>query len=415
MRRRLFFGWYVLASAFVILFFVQGARSVFGLLFKPIIAELGWSRGEVSAAVFLNMAVFALTLTVVGRLFDRYGARRVILVASLFLGFGHIGTALVESLWQFCLLYGVITAIGFGGTSIPLFAALTTRWFHRHRGVAVSLALGGGCLGQYLLVPLVTLLNASLGWRWVFVLIGLALLVVNWGMTLWLIRDDPAAQGLVPLGREAASAGISGFSEHDLSLQAAMRTSAFWLFMVVMIVCGGGDYLVLLHLVPMVTDYAVSAETAAGMLAWFGLLSLIGVLSAGRAIDRLGDKLPLVLTFVLRGALFLLILKYQTTAAFYLFALGFGFTMLITAPITTTLMGRLFGLTHLGLITGVITTAHHLSGGLWAYLGGFFFDRHGDYRLVLSLYGMACLVAVVCAVLIREKQVDETAAAGFSR
>jgi predicted MFS family arabinose efflux permease len=175
---------------------------------------------------------------------------------------------------------------------------------------------------------------------------------------------------------------------------------------VVMFVCGGGDYLVLLHLVPMVTDHAIAAETAAGMLAWFGLFSLIGVLITGRAIDHFGDKTPLVITFILRGLLFLMILQYQTTAAFYIFALGFGFTMLVTAPITTTLMGRLFGLTHLGLITGVITTVHHLSGGLWVYLGGLFFDLKGDYRYILSLYGIACFVAVLCALLIREKPHD---------
>jgi MFS family permease len=408
MKHRLFYGWYVLTSAFVILFFVQGARSVLGLLFKPIIAELGWSRTEVSAAVFLNMTVFALTLTGVGRLFDRYGARRVVLIATLFLGVGHIGIALVQSLWQFFLLYGVVTAIGFGGTSIPLFAALTTRWFHRNRGMAVSLVLTGGCLGQYLLVPVATWLMMTVGWRWVFILIGVVILVVNLAVTLWSIRDDPAAMGLTPLGMHVSkpSSVAAVFGERDYTIREAMRTSSFWLFMVVMFVCGGGDYLVLLHLVPMVTDHAIAAETAAGMLAWFGLFSLIGVLIAGRAIDRFGDKIPLVLTFILRGLLFLLILQYQTTATFYIFALGFGFTMLITAPITTTLMGRLFGLTHLGLITGVITTVHHLSGGLWAYLGGLFFDRSGDYRLILTLYGSACLVAVLCALLIREKPMN---------
>jgi hypothetical protein len=63
-------------------------------------------------------------------------------------------------------------------------------------------------------------------------------------------------------------------------------------------------------------------------------------------------------------------LEHQTVTAFYIFALSFGFTMMLTAPITTTLMGRLYGLTHLGLIMVVITTVHHLGGGLWAYLGG---------------------------------------------
>jgi nitrate/nitrite transporter NarK len=89
--------------------------------------------------------------------------------------------------------------------------------------------------------------------------------------------------------------------------------------------------------------------------------------------------------------------------------------MMVTAPISATLMGRLYGLSHLGLITGVITTVHHLGGGLWAYAGGALFDRTGDYRLVLSIYGGCCLLAVVLSLMIRTRPLipsRATAAAG---
>jgi len=191
-----------------------------------------------------------------------------------------------------------------------------------------------------------------------------------------------------------------------------MRTPPFWLFLVVMFVCGGGDYMVLLHLVPLVTDYGIPADTAAHMLSWFGLLSLAGILIAGRAIDMIGDKIPMVLTFMLRSLLFFYILRSQTVTAFYIFSLGFGFTMMVTAPITTTLMSRLYGLTHLGLITGVITTVHHLGGGLWAYLGGALFDYSGNYRLAIGLYGGSCFVATVCALLIRTRPIRVGSASG---
>ncbi len=148
-----FHGWYVVAAGAAILFTVQGARSTFGVVLKPIITELGWSRGAISGAAFLNMAVFALTLTAVGKLYDRYGAKWVVVGATLCLAAGYLGLAFVTSYGQFLFLYGFVTALGLGGTSIPLFAALTSRWFHRHRGLAISIVLAWDNISLYPRLP----------------------------------------------------------------------------------------------------------------------------------------------------------------------------------------------------------------------------------------------------------------------
>jgi hypothetical protein len=58
----IFYGWYIVAASFAILFFNSGARFSFGVMFKPMIAELGWSRGSMSLAFFLNMAFYAQVL-----------------------------------------------------------------------------------------------------------------------------------------------------------------------------------------------------------------------------------------------------------------------------------------------------------------------------------------------------------------
>ena len=80
------------------------------------------------------------------------------------------------------------------------------------------------------------------------------------------------------------------------------------------------------------------------MLAWYGLFSLAGLLIVGPATDVIGNKAPVVFTFVVRFFLFMLILKYQNVVSFYIFSMFFGFTFLITAPIATTLSGKLLGL-----------------------------------------------------------------------
>lgn len=359
--------------------------------------------------VFLNLAVFAVMITFIGRWYDRHGAKPVLLCATLFLAFGYIGISQINALWQFGILYGVFLALGLGGTSGHLFAALNSKWFYSNRGAALSIALSGGCLGQYALAPLATHMVLTFGWRWTFAAIGLCILVVNLALIFTLIKEKPAVLGLQPFGRITAdrtdnARANSQEADQGLKLKEAMRTSPFWLYLVIMSVCGGGNFLVLLHLVPMVTDYGISAESAGDMLGWYGLLSLVGVLIVGRTIDKIGNKTPVFLTVFVRCLLFLFILKYHTVAAFYIFALAFGFTMLIVGPITTTLIIKLYGFAHMGLISGLFTTVHHISGGLWAFLAGALFDVYGNYRLIFIAYAVASLIAAGCALLIREKR-----------
>lgn len=407
----IFYGWYVLLSAFLILFFVQGARTVIGVMFKPVIAELSLSRSTLSLAAFINMAFFASTLTLIGKYYDRYGAKRVLMISSVFLALGYIGIARVHSIWSFVILYGILAALGFGGTSVALFAALISKWFSRYRGMAISMAIAGGCLGQFVLVPLASHSVAVLGWRISFAIIGAALLGVNLPLIHFLIKEKPEDLDLKPYGlhtiqRHNPDAWISAADTQqlDAGLRDAMRTWSFWLFLTDMFICGGGDYLVITHFIPMATDSGISALTAGRMLGLAGFFSFIGVLAAGPAVDRWGNKKPIMATFLLRVIVFLMICKYQTLLSYYIFSATFGFTMLITAPITTTLVGRLYGFTYVGVITGFITTVHHFSGGLWAWLGGVIYDRFGSYQLAFLISSLLALIAFGCAMLIREEK-----------
>jgi nitrate/nitrite transporter NarK len=64
----------------------------------------------------------------------------------------------------------------------------------------------------------------------------------------------------------------------------------------------------------------------------------------------------------------------------------------------------MYGLSHVGLISGVVGTIHHFGGGLWAYMGGLIFDQTGDYQLAFSISAIMALVAFFASVLIREKR-----------
>lgn len=408
---RIFYGWYVLAAGFLLLFLQSGARFSFGIMFKPMMAELGWNRAAISSVFFLNMVFFALALSAGGKLYDRYGPRWVILGSTVLVAGGYMCTALVHSLWQFYLFYGILSAAGTGGASVPLIASLMSKWFEKHRGLTISLAISGTCLGQFVLVPIFNQLIQNYSWRISYLLIGLLILVINTFLACAVVKGNPVDLGIEPYGHKNANdaaerkpSTILPTQDQDLKLSQAMKTYSFWLFLLFMFICGSGDYLVATHLVPFVTDHGVSPTVAANMLALYGLMGLGGILVAGPASDRIGNKIPIALTFVLRVLLFALILKYQTPLSFYIFAAGFGFTWLVTAPLTTTLVGRLYGFTHVGMISGFITTVHHLGGGFWAYMGGLLYDKTGSYQIIFILSAISAAIAVISAVAVKEEK-----------
>ncbi|MFH1487788.1 MAG: MFS transporter [Pseudomonadota bacterium] len=406
-----FYGWYVLTASFFILFLYSGARFAIGVAFKPMLAEFGWNRSAISLAYFLNMTCYALTISFVGRWYDRYGPKWVIIITTLFLFTGCASLSFITAYWQFLVAYGILFGVGLGGPSTSLFASLASKWFDKGRGMAVSIGISGSCIGQFALVPFFTLLVLHYGWGASYFWIGLSMLVVNVPLALWVIKGNPADLGLRPFGSGEVEKGedprvnsVNHVESRDLGIRDAMRTGSYWFLVVMMFICGSGDFFVTTHLIPYVTDHGISPTTAGHMLAWFGLMSFGGVIVAGPVSDRIGNRIPIALTFVIRIFLFLMVLMYQNSISFYVFALVFGFTFFISAALAPVMIGRLYGLSHVGILSGVATTVHHFGGGFWTFVGGWLFDQTGSYRATFILSAVTSLVALLCTLLIKEKR-----------
>ncbi len=408
---RFFYGWYVLVASAVMLFFNSGAQFSIGIMFKPILTAFGWSRSDISVVVFVNMAVYAISMLAMGKAYDRFGPKWVIITSVTFLGTGFIGLSRMNSFYGFLLYYGILCGVGFSGSTVLIFTSLVSKWFMKWRGLVISLALSGGCLGQFFLIPFYTDMIITRGWQATCFFIGTIILIVNVALAFLIIRGDPDKLGYKPMGIDLIDSSsitvqpdIPIGRSRDFTLKEAARTPSFWLFTGVMFVCGAGDFFISTHLVPFVTDSGVSQVTAGSMLAWFGLFSLFGIIVAGPVSDLIGNKIPILTTFVVRALLFFLILNFQNEITFYIFSLGFGFTLLITAVLNVTLVGKMFGFANIGLLTGFITTIHHLGGGLLAYVGGAVFDRTESYQAVFIFYAVMSLLAIVACIFIREKR-----------
>jgi len=164
-RKTLYFGWIVLAAVVVVMLAGSGVRAMFGVFIKPIEAEMGWSRQQLSGAAALSLFVLGAVGPTVGWLADTWGPRRVMLLATVTLGLGTVLSAFIGHLWQMYLFAGLLMAGGAGGLGLATAATVAARWFIARRGLILGILGGAMSAGQMLIVPLAMLLIRHYGWR----------------------------------------------------------------------------------------------------------------------------------------------------------------------------------------------------------------------------------------------------------
>jgi predicted MFS family arabinose efflux permease len=273
----------------------------------------------------------------------------------------------------------VIFAIGNGAASLTTVGVMVTRAVPGRAGVANAFVISGQSLGQLVMIAILAAVLAQIGWRSVFVWLAVAHAVLIPIMLLTL----PA--GTQAHATQAPPAGAN--------LREAARTPRFWLLLAIYAICGLDDFFVGTHVAAFAQDRGVSALMAGNLLALMGLTALIGVLAGGWLSDRSGPVVATLIAFAARIAVFMLILVDQSPLSVAIFALVFGATFMVTAPLTILFVRDAFGTKHLGALTGLITMVHQIFGGIGAYGGALIFDASGSYAaafvIVLALTVLA--------------------------
>ncbi len=374
----------VLAAGFLVLFVGGGSRFAIGLTLKPMAEDLGWSRSTLGLTVAVFFIVSAVCMFLAGRLADRYSLR-LILGGGLAISAVGIGlTSIVTAPWQAILLYGGVFAIGSGAASLTPVGVMVSRWFPGRTGLANAVAISGISVGQLLMIAVLAAVLVQIGWRSVYGLLGVTNLLLV-----------PIVVAAIASGRGHAMAPTTPKHDTGMAMREALHSRHFWLLAVVYAMCGFQDFFVATHVVAFAQDSGVETLFAGNLLALMGLTGLVGVIAAGAWSDRSGPVWATLACFALRIAIFWLILVDQQTPAVAAFALLYGSTFLVTAPLTVIFVRRAFGSKHLGGLSGLITMVHHISGGLGAYAGAALFDARGNYDSVFVLMLVLSVAAIV--------------------
>lgn len=395
---KLHYAYIIVMACFVVQGIGIGSFIAYGVFFKPLLAEFGWSRATISGASSVAFFLMGFLGILVGKLNDKFGPRIIMAVTGVFFGAGYLLLSQLNSIWQLYLFYGLVVGIGLSSIDvIPL--TTTARWFVRRRGIMTGLVKVGTGAGQ-MTVPLIAgIFIMDYGWRHAVVFIGIILLIFVIGSGQ-LLRRDPGQMGYLPDADMEPADGQPDLPETGLSLQEALRSKQFWMVCIISMLSVGSMLTIMVHIVPHAMDIGIETIRAAGVLSTIGGVSMVGRMLTGIAIDRIGNKKSLIICLMLLIASFLWLQVADEMWMLYLFAAVYGVSHGGVFTLLSPIVAELFGISSHGVFFGIVAFSGTVGGAICPVMAGYIFDITSSYNLVfLILTGLAIVILLLASLL----------------
>jgi MFS family permease len=394
---KIHYAWIVAGVTFFVLLATAGIRATPAVLMVPLEREFHWTRAAISGAVAINIALFGIIGPFAASFIERYGLRRMVLLALGLLTGGVALSSTMHAQWQLTLFWGVLVGSGTGVTAMVLAAIVVNRWFDQRRGLVLGLLSAANATGQLVFLPMLASQVTRHGWRSATYIVAGAAGVVFLVVLFWL-KDKPSDVGLLPYGaKEAAPVATQNVARTPVrALLWAARSREFWVLAGTFFICGAStNGLIGTHLIPACMDHGIPEVTAAGMLAAMGIFDLLGTGASGWLTDRFNNRYLLFWYYALRGMSLLFLPFALASQHVWLsgFALFYGLDWVATVPPTVRLTANTFGRENVGVVYGWIGASHQLGASAAALTAGTIRTYLGDYRDAFWLSGGLCLLA----------------------
>ena len=404
-RLPFFYGWLLVAVAFVTMAVGVNARTAFSLLFPAILAEFGWDRGVTAGAFSFGFLVSAVVTPFVGRLMDLRGPRIAVELGVLTMGVGLILASLVSEPWQLYLTLGAlvgggVNCLAYTGQSIYL-----TNWFVRRRGLALSIAFSGVGMGSITLLPWLGWLIGTGGWRPACIEFGILLLVLLGPLNL-LLKHRPEDIGLRPDGLVSGCASTDpsanvvdhAWAAVDWTLGRAVRTRRFW-WLAAGYFCGLFSwYAVQVHQTKYLIEIGFEPSEAAWALGMVSLVAVPGQIAFGHLSDRIGREWVWMignLGFVICYLSLIGLRATPTPTLLYVMILAQGTLGYSLTSVMGPIPAEIFEGRHYGSIFGTVMVAAILGGAAGPWLAGVLYDLTGAYSIAFWIAAGCSLISIL--------------------
>jgi predicted MFS family arabinose efflux permease len=395
-RRRVFYGWWVVAALCTTMFLSSGAAFyAMGVFVVPLQDEFGWSRGQISVALSLSALISGLFGPLAGALVGRVGARRLMGVGGVMLGISLGLLGLTRSLVYFYGMFMVMAAWRSSTMIVPV-GTVVANWFDRRRGLALGFTTAGIGLGGLVFAPLAALLIDAFGWEATFFIEGGIIIAVMVPLAAFVIRQQPSDMGLLPDGVGAAIDQHTGAaaSADGWPLGEALRTPTFFFVSAAFSLAFATLGAVLIHVVPFLEDQGFSSAKAGLILGCVSGIGVIGKIGSGYLADRISPRLVTAAVFLMQAVGLLVLLRSGSSAlGVAVFAIVFGYSMGAVVALQPMMAVYCFGMASIATVLGAMVAVTSAFNALGPITAGFVYDATGAYSIIFVAYILIDCVA----------------------
>jgi MFS family permease len=402
-------AWIVAGATFVVILFSASVRGAITLLINPLMKEFGWSRGSVTIAASINLALFGLMGPFASALMVRFGLRRVVSTALVLIACGALISTQAQSPWHLWLSWGLMMGIGQGCLATVLAANVASAWFYERRGMVSGTLTAASSAGTLIFIPLNERLVGAYSWRFVCGTVAVATLAAI-PIVVGLIRNKPEDIGQraygAPVGYTTPPRPGNPIGLAFATLRDVRTSGIFWILFGSFLICGvSTSGLIQVHFVDAAADQGITKTAAASLFVLIGVFDLIGALGSGWLTDRYDPRALLFVYYGLRGLSLLVFDEALGHGASNIGVLAvmvfYGLDWIATVPPTIALANLNFGPQRGPVVYGWLFAGHQLGGAVAAFLAAESREWTGSFRLSFVVAGMLCFVAAFGALRVR--------------
>jgi len=377
--------WVVIVGAALVGSLAMGIRQSFGLFLPSMTADLGVGREAFAFAMALQNILWGVLTPFVGALADKYGSGKMVALGGASYALGLYIMSGAQGTFDLNLGAGLFIGFAQAATGFAVVLAVVARRAPpEKRSMALGIASAGGSFGQFYMVPVSLGLIENYGWSLsLFYIAGLAAVMVI------------LATALTGKGADTAE----GDPEQTLSeaVGVAGRDRSFWFLSTGFFVCGFQVAFIAVHLPSYLQDSGLDASVGATALALIGLFNIIGTFACGALGGKYPKKYLLSTLYLLRSAVIAVFLALPFSEfGVYIFASSLGLLWLGTVPLTSGLVGQIYGVRYMSTLFGIVFFSHQIGSFIGVWWGGYAFDTAGSYDPVW----ITCIILGVAAALL---------------